>query len=731
MVFYRHFKWQAQNPVTYQSWTNYNYGQSSMTVFEERTRSTTYGKDISLKDTNAINIVKNSSANTIYPLKNHCTLLLVSNLAYHQWVSVDCYKPILHHIICLVNETRRALRNSKENTNILSCSNVTVKHNNRCYMFKWFNGANESSQSFYEKCKIHKMTAVSITDLQMFNFILEATSIVKFKFLSELSMNSVNMFSYEKIWFQVTHASQIVDKKFALGYYICYGKTEYMKFDKQILYKCNNNIFISTLHVCDRSSNCEYNKSDKMECSCKDFNKHCREICNKQGCSCSPLYFRSHSGKCLRYTFQKFKKLDKTENILKYKSNNRSIFIDSKLQDDLVPDYGNNSEYETLLPNILKNKTIFCKVSGKLPCQGGNSECYDLHFICIYRLNELSHLIPCTTGSHIEECKTFQCNQMFKCPEYYCIPWGYVCDGKWDCPHGYDESIVSLCQINRKCENMFRCKHSQICIPITDTCNGILDCPYGDDEILCELKNTVCLKLCVCLYFALMCNKITIVGLDLSGLPFVAYHLTSCSLARVQFLKYNQFAAMLNLTNNKIRDACDSISHIYSLASLDLSNNFIMTISKGCFMNLSHLHTIYLQVNNLSLAESRSFENLGKVYLIDMSNNKLLFLFKNTFYNIVNIYTLKLQNNLFTDINFDMFSNVPVDVIITNDFHICCISLKDTECTETPPWYSSCSSLLPNIETRLLFSIISLIILSSNLLSLLKNCFYDKEETQS
>ena len=83
-----------------------------------------------------------------------------------------------------------------------------------------------------------------------------------------------------------------------------------------------------------------------------------------------------------------------------------------------------------------------------------------------------------------------------------------------------------------------------------------------------------------------MCNKITIVGLDLFGLPFVAYHLTSCSLARVQFLKYNQFAAMLNLTNNEIRDSSDSISDIYTLASLGLSNNFIMTISKGCFMNL-------------------------------------------------------------------------------------------------------------------------------------------------
>ena len=163
------------------------------------------------------------------------------------------------------------------------------------------------------------------------------------------------------------------------------------------------------------------------------------------------------------------------------------------------------------------------------------------------------------------------------------------------------------------------------------------------------------------------------------------------------------------------------MSHIVSLAAVDLSRNVIMIISKGCFMNLNHLHTINLQVNNLSLVESKSFQNLAKVKLIDIAHNKLQFLSKNTFYNIAKIYTLKLQNNLFNDINFDMFSSVPVNVIVTNDFHICCISPKDTECTEIPPWYMSCCNLLPDIKTRLLFSIISFVILIGNSLSFLKH----------
>ena len=60
----------------------------------------------------------------------------------------------------------------------------------------------------------------------------------------------------------------------------------------------------------------------------------------------------------------------------------------------------------------------------------GHIRCFNFTDICLYKLNSKSNMIPCRNGGHLENCGNFECNMMFKCPDYYCIPWTYVCDGK-------------------------------------------------------------------------------------------------------------------------------------------------------------------------------------------------------------------------------------------------------------------------------------------------------------
>lgn len=135
-----------------------------------------------------------------------------------------------------------------------------------------------------------------------------------------------------------------------------------------------------------------------------------------------------------------------------------------------------------------------CAQIGQLTCSQGFSKCYHISDICIYNLDFLHSLTPYKTGDHIQNCQMFECNMKFKCPGYYCIPWAYVCDGKWDCPGGYDEK--HKCAVEVRCQNMFKCKNIQICIHMADTCDGNEDCHFGDDEYLCSLKYVTCPELC-------------------------------------------------------------------------------------------------------------------------------------------------------------------------------------------------------------------------------------------
>ena len=63
-----------------------------------------------------------------------------------------------------------------------------------------------------------------------------------------------------------------------------------------------------------------------------------------------------------------------------------------------------------------------CKHTDQIPCVEGHSVCYNITDIFVYRLNKYHQLVPCRQGEHLQNCEEFECNNMFKCPNFYCIP---------------------------------------------------------------------------------------------------------------------------------------------------------------------------------------------------------------------------------------------------------------------------------------------------------------------
>ena len=255
----------------------------------------------------------------------------------------------------------------------------------------------------------------------------------------------------------------------------------------------------------------------------------------------------------------------------------------------------------SLCSNLLSD--LRCKDHGLLSCKHGYSKCYNLTEICNYRLDENNLLTPCMSGEHVENCRNIQCNMKFKCPGFYCIPWSYVCDGKWDCPGGYDEDKQLRCGVNRQCKYMFKCRNSQTCIHVGDICNDQKDCAFGDDESLCSLTGSLCLSSCLCLGSAIKCYNVrTENDLYLTSVSVYNVLLTShCDhVFLAPLLKILKPLIVLSLTYNNL-SSCDIIPGLHKMLMIDLGFNNIEHVSHDCLKYGFQIISILLNDNLISI----------------------------------------------------------------------------------------------------------------------------------
>ena len=132
----------------------------------------------------------------------------------------------------------------------------------------------------------------------------------------------------------------------------------------------------------------------------------------------------------------------------------------------------------------------------------------------MYQLSVSNKLMFCSNGAHLQNYKAFECSTTFKCQNSYCIPWTYVCDGKWDCAEGFDETSTLECGCQIICEHLYKCKNiSHMCLHLGNVCDGKNDCPFSDDELLCGLKLITCPLQCTCLILAIDFRNVSVNGI--------------------------------------------------------------------------------------------------------------------------------------------------------------------------------------------------------------------------
>ena len=649
-----------------------------------------------------------------------CFFMSLDNLAEPRWVSLSCHQQMKFHLICIKDKkAKHAIHISKESLiNKYFCALNAILVDGMCYAFHWISDIDDT-RCVREIFKLNIMSFKHIYEA----IALENTILSAFIVKNISTMIAVAFVRYfDTVIFEQSFVS-ISEKG---GYIICPSR-KYFVLTGSHIFKCSNGSSILYKYVCDGTIDCPNDKSDEVYCVCNDTRKSkwCKTVYHsKYLIICSATYYMTRYGECLKYTSpdKLYKEFNINYDTSKYRMMRTSKLVTINHSTATNQQEGNNGR--NLLSPLKLNKYFGCLHPGEVPCWEGYSRCFNIASTCIYQISFNNILLPCENGRHLHYCKKFSCDTMFKCWDNYCVPWSYICDGKWDCPKGDDELDTLVSNQNTTCIQMYHCRNTaQTCLHLGNTCDGHNDCPFGDDELLCEFKSVECPSFCVCLLYAIKCTDLSDENIEqIYQFDYLSVHFSNFKLSSIRALIIKlQNAIVLTLQRNDIRAICDSFNKVGELKCilLDLSFNFLKSVEKKCFSTTRFLTSLIINNNNINSIAKYSFHSLFNLKFLSLKNNPLHYLPDAFLISTSNLKTLSIDNVNFQYINPEVFHESNINFIITTDYHICCTAPSSTFCTAFRPWYISCSDILPSLSMKIFYILISIFIIILNFLSLI------------
>ena len=761
--------------MAFQQWKNIHFLKTGLPTYE-----TMEPKDpvLAYSDMLYFNLMpdfNNSNLNykvnqTLYPEVHvdKCAALLLYNLADPEWITVDCDEPLGHQAFCVIS-----VRDKTKNVTLVSEKNLKlydrqcIIRNFTCFVFNWVTYAD-----IFKGNILH----TSYANIQAFKFLFDAISVL----FPPIFIENAQWFeTYERFSNTYRYQKSLVTKD-SIEAFIIQKHIELEWFMGSNLFRCASHSYISIHYICDRridcpgkqptdeigchchtsenySSKCKYIVGNNNKTTCSDFyvkgfNKSCQILSirdnsvNKiennmtdiaiemNNCTITNLhlsYLQNHftpiliNGKRHPCYEEDFKHLNQTTELFKCSSGKT---IGAYLINDLIADCGPTAEDEFIIRYNTKIKEFACPKKGQLPCIDGHIRCYNVSQICYYKLSENNNLLPCRTGNHLENCKDFECNAKYKCPEYYCIPWSYVCDGKWDCPYGNDE-MKSYCTKDTICFNRYRCYLSQKCVHLMDVCDKENDCPYGDDEFLCSLMNTKCIENCLCLGLTLRCFNISKqTGNIYRHFPFISLHIKYSFESFVKAILFQvKSISILNLNKNNLTKICNILPSLANSLMVDFSYNSIQYITSYCFNDAIYLRQILLNSNNLRNVFRRAFHNLPSLKLLNLTCNSLDLI---TFDFVqIHLIVFDIRKNAFSQFSANTFLEFRIQHLLTDHYYHCCALYGASICISGKPWYISCESIISKYHVKIFIYIICSSILLLNIMCILLQYLTSKSKT--
>ncbi len=674
-------QWINNSTVSYQNWENYQFGKEPVRFKATKTIAImsaflipNYDKaDKYRKMFTGLKRERTTSLNPTCKPGHSCGILILSNIAQSEWYNIKCNQPYVNNIFCLKTAKQKAVNFTCSTVllNTLVCSKTQVKINQSCFELVRFvknrkGGLSRSSflcTTFEPKSFQFLFDSISVSFPPiMFNECSQQswTYIRLFNIYTYLSKNNSKL-TNNTLSFQ---NKAPIDVRHSLGGNVI---------------KCSESYF-SVITLIDNKWGCFVSDlSVKLHnCTSRTNQEPFDLLCSLNtgfsfGCY---LFFKTRQNNCTPFFVQH-------EDKNKDKKNKHTNL------EDLNPE---------LKHSVTKsNATDICSLLKPFPCGKYSEVCYTLADICVYKLNQLHQLEPCKHGGHIEDCIKFQCNMMFKCPKSYCIPWLYVCDGKWDCPSGSEESAISGCAPSRNCSGLFKCDRSHICIHLGNICDEFEDCWFGDDEQMCQLQSVKCPHSCTCLGFALRCYKTVVSASDL----FLLDVLQVVSIIDSKILQFTKVAEQLknSMLFSSIRTGLKDVCKLYNswkgIVAIDNSYNDVYLLEPECFSSLPVIKIIKLNNNVLTYISVHAFVNLPYLLFINLRENKISVLEGNVFENVSSLFLLHVQSNSLAEIHLQSLANIKIKYISADDFKLCCV-VPEAKCSAKQIWFETCGNLFPN-----------------------------------
>ena len=636
---------------------------------------------------------------TLYPVINKsCTALLLIDLATPEWISVDCNEKMSSVRMCQFEADMPYMKLNVDTLLLVKYS--CIVKNGTYYLFDWL----DSKMKDFRQTKrniVHK-----ISDVKKFEFIFQAIHTV---FPPIILYDLSYKISYSKVSNVFHYKMHAIRDNIYKGLIIT--KEDPNTFTKGgNIFECENKIYISMQSICDMIKDCPYLSTDEYNCN----NITILNISYAQ----SNVRLNNFIQK--NHKFSNHFIIDNEEyNKSKHQDDqNIKQFCNTKLPtillNDLVQDCNETAEDEFLF-----TEGAVCLDKYQIPCREGHPQCFNISEICTYRLNYLGHLLPCRTGEHLENCVDFDCSKMFKCSGFYCIPYEYVCDGKWDCPYGVDESKDNNCSLNRNCTYLFKCRISIICIHVSSICDGIKNCPLGDDEKLCSLHDAKCPQICSCFTYTIKCTHGLILDISMSNFPYQVISLRWCSKSLAQNILNSIKSALSIIINNcNITEACYFFKMIKNVQINNAGSNLISTLQEYCFSSAPSLKIIILNNNKISKINTYAFINLESLRVLDLSNNLLQEITFDIKTSSGKIDILSLIQNNFLKYDPETMTKIKINLLLTDDSVWCCLK-QNVVCSAEMPWFTSCTNLLHSYKIWTVFIWVAVMLFIINITNLI------------